>query len=385
MHPGREAISSKNKRQSALPHFVRVLLKGVWVPVLSVAVSLAVGALLIASIGVSPIAAYRELLRGAFGSAYAIGDTVAKSTPLIFTGLSVAFGRRCGLLNIGAEGQLYMGSLGATLAALWLPGSPKIVVIPFAIALGFILGGIWGAIPGYLKAKMGISEIITTIMFNYIAMYFVSYMVSGPIQDPSGFYPQSPELSLGARFPILLKGTRLHAGFLLALLCAYLMYLIIWRKTIGYEIRAVGLNKTAAHYGGINVTNRMVTAMFLAGGMGGLAGVNEILGVQHRLIEFFSPGLGFNGIAVALLGQSTPVGVILSSFLFGALRTGANVMQRSLGVHFTIISIIQGLVVLFVVSAYNLHHLKKWASEWSSFMKRLKPKARVGEGEPLDV
>lgn len=340
-----------------------------WVPVLSVTASLAIGALLIASIGVSPLAAYRELLRGAFGGAYAIGDTVVKSTPLIFTGLSVAFGRRCGLLNIGAEGQLYMGALGATLVALWMPGWPKILVIPTAVAFGFLLGGVWGAVPGYLRAKMGINEIITTIMFNYIAMYFVSFMVSGPIQDPSGFYPQSPELTMAARLPILVKGTRLHVGFFLAIACAWLMYVIIWKKTIGYEIRAVGLNKEAAHYGGINVVNRMVIAMFLAGGMGGLAGVNEILGVQHRLIEFFSPGLGFNGIAVALLGQSTPVGVILSAFLFGALRTGANVMQRSLGVHFTIINIIQGLVVLFVVSAYNFRYLRKAIS----FLKRITP------------
>jgi simple sugar transport system permease protein len=327
------------------------------ISIASVVAAFIVGGILIAGVGISPLRAYGSLFDGAFGSAYSFGDSLVKMTPLIFTGLAVAFARRCGMLSIGAEGQLYAGAVSATAVALLLAKSPPWVVQPLAVLAGFIGGGLLGAIPGWLRAKLGVSEIINTIMLNYIAMYFTTYLLNTSLQEPEGMFPQSPELDLVARLPRLIQGTRLHLGFILALVVAYLVYLVLWKTALGYQIRVVGLNMEAARYGGIDVGSSMVVAMFISGGLAGLGGAVEILGVHHRLIDGFAGGVGFNGIAVALLGQSTPQGVIASAFLFGALRTGAMQMQRSHGVSATIISVIQGVVVLFVVAAGNLRYI----------------------------
>lgn len=338
----------------------RATLSSMSVPVYSVLASLAVSAVLIAVIGINPLEAYYHLLDGAFGSRYSLGDTLVRSIPLMFTGLSVAFARRCGMLNIGAEGQLYAGALSATVVALVFDGSPLLISLTLATLAGFLGGGLWGAIPGLLKVRLGVSEIINTIMMNYIAIFGVTYLLlNSKLRDVSDWYPQSPMLEQ-ARYPILLAGTRLHAGLIVAMLCVVLAHFVLWRTTLGYQIRAVGLNAEAARYGGINVSRNMVIAMLFAGGFGGLAGASEILGVQHRLISEFSIGVGYRGIAVALLGQSTPAGVVLAALLFGAVQTGANMMQRATGVPITIINVMQGLVVLFVVGARNLKYLTGW-------------------------
>lgn len=331
----------------------------VLISLLSIALALLLGGVMIAFSGINPIAAYRELLIGAFGSRYSFGETLVRTSPFIFTGLSVMFARRCGMVNIGAEGQLYCGALGATLVSMYLSSLPTPIVVPLALIASFLFGGLCGGLAGYLKAKMGVNEIISTIMLNYIAMYFVSFLVSGPIQDPAGYNPQSPALAKSTYLPVFLSGTRLHLGFLVALLMVYLVYVLLWKKTEGYQLRVVGHNPKAAEYAGINVERKIIIGMFIAGGLAGLAGADQILGVQHRLIEYFSNRIGFTGIAVALLGQSTPLGTLLSAFFFGVLQNGSGMMQRSLGVHSTIIGVIQGTSVLFVVSALSFHYVKK--------------------------
>lgn len=317
-------------------------------PIVAVIIGLAVGAVVISIMGLDPVAAYRSLLKGALGSKNGVAETIVKATPLMFTGLSFAIARMGGLLNIGAEGQLYMGGLTSIVVAIFLKGLPFVIHLPLALLAGFLGGGLWGLIAGWLKVRFGASEIISTVMLNYIAVYFISLMVTGPLIEPPGNFPQSPPVEPTAQLPIILAGTRLHLGFVVALLMVLFYYVYLWHTTLGYEARVSGLNPQAAGYAGMNAKRNIVLTMFLAGGIGGLAGSCELLGVQHRLFQAFSPGYGFDGIAVALLGYNTPVGIILSSLLFGMLRSGGNMMQMVARVPVAIVYVIQAVVIIFV-------------------------------------
>ncbi|GFN21802.1 ABC transporter permease [Thermanaeromonas sp. C210] len=317
-------------------------------PIVAVIIGLAVGAVVISLMGLDPVEAYRNLLRGALGSKNGLAETVVKATPLIFTGLSFAIARMAGLLNIGAEGQLYIGGLTSIAVGIYLQGLPPVVHLPLALLAGFVGGGLWGLIAGALKVRFGASEIITTVMLNYVAIYLVSLMVTGPMIEPPGNFPQSPPVQDSAQLPIVLPGTRLHLGFGVALLMVLFYYVFLWHTTVGYEARVTGSNPRAAGYAGINAARNTLLIMFLAGGMGGLAGASEILGVQHRLFQNFSPGYGFDGIAVALLGYNTPLGIILASLLFGVLRSGGNMMQMVAKVPVAIVYVIQAVVIILV-------------------------------------
>jgi simple sugar transport system permease protein len=321
------------------------------VPVSSVLLALIAGGIIIAVFGFNPFEAGVHLLQGAFGSPNAIGETLVKTIPLIFTGLGYALAARCGMVNIGAEGQLYMGGFFSTLTGVYLTGLPVFIHLPLAVLAGFIGGGLWGLLAGWLKVKFGASEVITTIMLNYIGQYWVSFLVTGPMKEPPGTFPQTMPIAETAVLPRIIAGTRLHLGIVLALLCVYIFYFFLWRTTTGYETRVVGINPEAARYAGMKPAKNMLLGMFLAGGFAGLAGTSEILGVQLRMIANFSPGYGFDGIAVALLGQNSPVGIILAALLFGMIRAGANLMQMMSGVPVSVVSIIQGLVILFVVGS----------------------------------
>jgi simple sugar transport system permease protein len=284
--------------------------------------------------------------------------TLTKATPILFTGLAVAIAFRSGLFNIGAEGQLYFGALGATLVALGFPAWPRWLLLPAAIFSGFVFGAFWGAIPGYLKARYRTNEIITTIMLNFIAFWFVSYLVHGPLREPNSMFSYTAEVPEASRLPVLFSGTQLHAGFLLALLLVLITYILINHTSLGFQMRAVGANPEAAHYAGINTRRNTVIVMALSGGVAGLAGVSEVLGIQFRLSDFISPGFGFDGIAVALLGGNHPAGVLLASLFFGLLRGGATVMQRRIGVPAATVLIIQGLAVFFVVIGVGYRALR---------------------------
>lgn len=319
-------------------------------PIVAVLMGFVVAGISVSLMGVEPVVAMRYFVRGVSASAYGICEIVVKALPLLFTGLSVAFAQRCGLLNIGAEGQLFIGGLTGTIVGAYIRGLPWPIHALLALAAGFVGGGLWGVGPGYFKVRFGTNEVISTIMFDYLAVFIVSYAVTGPLKEPPGFIPQSPEIAPGAILGNILPGTRLHAGAVVGLLAVLAFWLIIWRTRFGYQIRAVGANPRAAHYAGIDVGRSIVATMFIAGGFAGLAGCVEILGVLHRLREAFSPGWGWDGIAVALLGKATPLGVTLSALLMGFIRGGVNAMQRATGVPIGLVYVVQAVIIICVVA-----------------------------------
>ncbi len=320
------------------------------IQILSVFSALLVGAIIIKIIGGSPVSAYRALILGSMGNIKAVWETLVKATPLILTGLSFAYAARAGLINIGAEGQLYMGGMLATLVGSNFAWMPLVIHLPITLLAGFIGGGLWGLIIGWLKVKFGANEIITTVMFNYVAIYFISYLVTGPMIEPPGTYPQSRPITDTAILPRFFEGSRLHWGFIVALLCVFLYWFFFRKLKVGYESRVVGSNFEAAKYAGMKPAKVMILVMFIAGGMAGLAGANEILGIQGKLFQGFSPGYGFDGIAVALVGMNSPIGIIFGGILFGALRSGGNMMQMIAKVPISTIYIIQSLVIIFVIA-----------------------------------
>jgi general nucleoside transport system permease protein len=333
------------------------------VPALSIFTSLVIGGLIIwattGSLGTA-LAAYGGLFAGAFGSPEAIAGTLIKTTPYIFAGLAVALAFKCGLFNIGAEGQVALGALFAAFVGynFQLPG---IIHIPLTIAAGLLGGFIWGAIPGFLKARTGAHEVITTIMMNYLALQFVAWMLSGPMKKPGSVAAQTPYLQETSWLPMLIPQLQLHSGVLLALVTAALVWWFLYRTTWGFEIRTTGANSSAARYAGIPIMRNIILAMALSGMLAGLAGAVEVTGVALDVTRLqplgdryfglgFSSGYGFDSIAVALLGRSNPAGVVLAALLFGALRAGATQMQYETQVPGEIISVIQGLILLFVAA-----------------------------------
>lgn len=341
------AVQSDFRRRKAL-----AALSDLGMGLIGVILALGIVAIFIAIIGANPLEAYTALLKGSLGSKNGIAETLVRTTPLLLAALGITIAFRCGIWNIGAEGQLYMGALGAALAGLYAPPLPAWIHVPLVIAAGFLFGGLWGALPGFFKARWDTNEIITTIMMNYLAIYFIIYLVGGPLKDPSRMIPQpqTARLPVSALLPKLIPATRAHIGILLALLLAGLVYWFLWRTARGYEIKAVGANPEAARYGGISVAFSIVLAMTLSGGLAGIAGAVEVAGVQRYLLEGISPGYGNLAIAVALFGGLHPLGVTLAAFFFGGLMVGSDAMQRAVGVPTTTVYFIQGLVLIFVLA-----------------------------------
>jgi simple sugar transport system permease protein len=278
-------------------------------------------------------------------------ESLVVSTPYIFAGLSVALGFRVGLFNIGAEGQLFIGAATTVSAAIFLKGLPPIIHIPISLLAGFIGGGLWGFIPGWLKAKTGAHEVINTIMMNYIAFRLSEFLLRGPLKNPEGFTPVSARIEESAKlYRFFESPIRFHIGFFIALFVAFLVYWFLFKTTWGFTLRTVGANPRAAKYAGMNIVRSTVIAMFLAGGLAGLAGANEVLGVNHNLALAFASGYGFDAIALALLGKSNPIGVVLAAILFGFLRNGAIQMQLSAGIPIDIISILQAFILAFIAA-----------------------------------
>ncbi|KIL39690.1 branched-chain amino acid ABC transporter permease [Gordoniibacillus kamchatkensis] len=324
------------------------------VSLVAILLGLICGAIIMLIGGYNPIVAYIALFQKIFGSPYDIGETIREITPLILTGLSVAFAFRTGLFNIGAEGQFLIGMTGATFVGVKLSGLPWIVHAPLAVIVGALAGGLWGALAGWLKASRGVNEVITTIMLNWIGLFLSNYIVASfllqPGQQRSYMIQDTASMSLpwlAAAF----GNARLHWGTVVALLAAVVFYIILWRTKLGYELRAVGHNPHAAQYAGMNVNRRMVTAMFTAGIFAGLAGVFEVLGVFHyQTVMAASPGYGFDGIAVSLLGMNNPFGVVLGAALFGGLTYGSAGMSFGADVPPEIIRIVIGSVIFFVAT-----------------------------------
>jgi general nucleoside transport system permease protein len=344
----------------------------------SMAAALVVSAIPVSLVGVNPLAAYGAMLAGAFGSVDGLVDVIMRATPLLLTALGTAVAFRGGQWNIGVEGQIYFGALGATLVGLSLGGLPAWLHLPLACLGGFVGGALWAFLPGVLKARRGMNEIISTLMLNYIAVFIIRYLVKGPLQGASAFMPQTAVIAKTAQLPLLMPPWRLHAGTLLALLMAAVVYVLLERTSLGYNFRAVGFNGRAARYGGIRIAASIVLIMLISGGLSGLAGSNEVLGYHFRLFDGISPGYGFTGIIVALLGRLNPLGIIASSILFSGLIVGANEMQRVVGVPTAIAGIIQGTVVLFVLGTEIL-------LDYRPVVSRTRRKGAYATGRAHDV
>jgi simple sugar transport system permease protein len=305
-----------------------------------------IGSLLIVLAKGNPLEAYGALVQGALGSVQGIAETLAQTTVFLFAALGVAIAFRAGLFNIGAEGQLIVGALCAALAGAAMH-LPKPLEVPLCLAAGALGGGLWGFIAGWLKARFGASEVITTIMLNYIAFLGVNYLVGGPLRgSPSA--PETAQIFPTAMLQPLVANTRLTAAFPFAILTAVALWWWLGRTASGFELRTVGRSERSARYAGIRISAVIMQTMALSGGLAGLGGAAEVLGLLHRFNAQLSPGYGFTSIAVALLAQSNPIAVIPSAFLFGVLQNGALSMQALAGVPKDLVSVISGLVILFV-------------------------------------
>jgi len=343
---------------------------GLVIPLLAILTALIIGVFIIMVTGSSfsdAMKAYAALVQGSVGSLRAISETLTAATPLIFAGLSVALAFRAGLFNIGGEGQALIGGMFAVWVGFSITGLPLYVHLPLAVLAGVVGGAIWGFIPGVLKAKTGAHEVITTIMLNYIALRLVDYFLKTSIFQREGRNdPISKNVESTANYPAFLSSIdpamRVHAGLFVALGAAVLISWLLFRTTIGFEFRAVGANPNAARYAGISVTKVYILVMVIAGALAGSAGAGQVLGVLDRATPGFSEGLGFDGIAVALLGRSNPYGVVAAALLFGGLRAGGQQMQVSANVGIDLISVIQALIIMFVAAPAlisSIYRLKK--------------------------
>jgi simple sugar transport system permease protein len=375
-------VQKDNKNRQRLDRLIDALL-----PIVAVLLAFAVGGVILLLQGVNPIEAYSAMLFGAFGTKNGLADTLVKATPLMLVALGIAIAFRGGMINIGAEGQIIVAALLTTYVGLTLGDTlPGWLVIIIGLAAGVLAGGVWAAIAGYLKAQLGVNEILSTVMLNQIAIQIGFFLLRGPMIDPAeveagtniphsarlpkpvdmprftdvaqwlGFSERAADLGLegylGELYGVMVEPTRLHTGFIFAVIMAIIVYIFLWRTTIGYRIRAVGLNRHASRYAGINVRGTMVLSMTLSGMFAGLAGATEILGLHHRMFEplAVSAGYGFSGIVAALFGKLHPLGIIPSSILFGGLLVGGDKMQRAIQTPQVLTQVILGLVVLFVVS-----------------------------------
>ncbi len=327
-------------------------------PVLATLAALVVVGFMLLALGANPFVAYAALVDGAFGSVNSLADTLVRATPLLFVGVGICIAFRGGVINIGGEGQFVAGALCATLVGLNFSEGHPLLVVPLAMLAGAFGGAIWGGIPGLLKAHFNVNEILSTVMMNQIAVQGMNFLLIGPLIDPiqlerASRIPQTARLSSSFDLPRLVP-TRLHLGTLIAVIMAVLVYVLLWRTTLGYRIRAVGLNREASRYAGINVPRHIALSLALSGALAGLAGAIQVYGVNFRMFTDgsatgFTGSAGFHGIVAALFGQLHPLGTIPASFLFGGLLVGANKLQRAVQVPGALVITLNGLVVVFVV------------------------------------
>lgn len=350
-------MQSETNPSSQPKSLLRSALDAMLIPFLAILTAIVLGGIIIFSVGGNPFLAYAGLIQGSFGSARALSETTVWATPYIFAGLAVALAFKGGLFNIGAEGQLALGAVCTALIGYALPewlgiDIPTIIHLPLAIIVGMAAGAFWAAIVGFLKAYTGGHEVINTIMMNYIALNTISYLLNGPMKDrdPNNVIARTPLIAESARMPVIIDGLRFHWGFVLALLAAFLVWWMLSKSTLGFEIRTVGLNPDAAKYAGINVKRIIVLTMALSGMLAGMAGALEVTGLNYRHELGFSIGYGFDAIAIALLGKSHPLGVVLAAILFAAMRNGATRMQFLTQLPIDLISMLQALILLFVAA-----------------------------------
>ncbi|MBE7549675.1 MAG: ABC transporter permease [Anaerolineales bacterium] len=341
-----------------LQGLLRRLLTTLGPSLLGALVAFLIGAVLIQLAGSDPLVAYPAMVRGAFGGSRQLTETILKATPMLLValGLTVAFKAR--VWNIGAEGQYFMGALAGSLIALTFPTLPAIILIPAMLLAGIIGGALWGLLPALLRTKRGMSEIISTLMLNYVAILIVEYVSRAPLRDPNGFLPETAQFVDAARLSGLF-GSRIHIGVLIALVLVPLVQMLIWRTPIGFRLRAIGSRASVARFAGINVEAGIIFVLLFSGALAGLAGIMEVSHLHSRLKSAISGGYGFSGILVALLGRLHPVGVLFAAIFFSALSIGANTMHTLTGLPATLADAIQALVVLFVLGVDAYFRLRR--------------------------
>jgi len=331
---------------------IKEIMAALAVPILAIFTAFLVASVIIFLSGSNPLSAYSAMLAGAFGDLDSLIETLNKTSPLLIAGLGAALAFRGGLFNIGIEGQIMMGSIGAVLVGSTIK-APAVISLPLTLSAGVLGGAIWATIPGFLKARFEAHEVITTIMANYIAARVITWSLGaeGPLRKATGVVPETNSLQVNARLPLLIADSRLHAGLLIAIILVVVIYILLFRTALGFEIRSVGMNLSAARYAGMKVERNIVLTMAISGGLAGLAGAIQVMGLPpYNYSAGFNTGYGFDSIAVAVLGATTPIGVAFSSLLFGFMSAGARLMQLRAKVPIEIISILQGLILMFVAA-----------------------------------
>jgi len=321
-------------------------------PVFSVVLGLLASGLMMLFLHNNPITVYGQMFSYSFRDIYNIADVFAKATPLILTGLAMGFAFRATLFNIGAQGQFYMGAIATVVVALNLGTVPAFITLFLCFIASAIAGGVWGAFVGFAKARFNANEFLVSMMSTYVAIAIINFLVRSPLKEAKGEYPQTDVIPSNSWIPKLIPHTRLHWGFIIALVIAVLAYVILWRTSLGYKIRAVGLNRDAARYAGINSKKIFVIVFLLSGAFAGIAGFTEVNGMQHMLIQGFNPTIGAEGIGIAILGNAHPLGIVLAAILFGLLKVGGNLITQTSTIPSSIINVMEGFVMLFVILSY---------------------------------
>ena len=339
--------------RSPAPMWTRAL-----IPVAAVLVTFIITSIFIILAGANPFEAYYNFIIVPLSSKFSALEVLVKATPLIFTGLAVTFAFAAGYYNIGAEGQLYAGAVAAAWVGATFTNLPAIVVVPLMLVLGFAAGMLWALLPAFLKVKLKVDEVVTTLLMNSIIMYFISALLNGPWRDPETGWPKSPEFFEAARFVQLIPKSRLHLGFVIALILVVIVFIVIKRTPFGLQMRAAGASKAGALFAGINVNRTMLIAALVSGGIAGLAGVSEIAGIHYHLISELSGGYGYTGIIVATLGGLNPIGVSVAAMFIGLIDTGAQTVSRVLGVPVYLGDVVQSTLLLVTLSMLLLQNYR---------------------------
>jgi simple sugar transport system permease protein len=352
-------IRFRIQKRKPLPGWAKIV-----IPIAAIVVTLVLAAIPILIAGGHLWKSYYYLFYGALGTRFNLLETFVKASPLLLTGLAVAFAFRAKFWNIGAEGQLLAGALTATVLGVNMGGVPAFLVLPIIIMAGFLAGGVWAAIPAILKTKLKVDDVVSTLLLNYVMIHIMGALLFGPLQQPGSSWPRSAAIIEAATYPMLVPRSRFHMGILIALFAVFVIWFINQKTTFGYRSKAVGVNINAAHFGGINTTAVIVWTALISGGLAGLAGVGELCAIQYRLIMDISPGYGYSGIVIAMLGNLHPVGVLFSSLFFSVIIVGAQTMSRMTGVPTYIAEVIQGLslmvmLIFLLFTEYKIKVMKK--------------------------
>ncbi len=341
---GEKGMRLRIVKREPLPGWARIV-----IPIAAVVATLILSAIPILIAGGELWKSYFYLFYGALGTRFNLLETFVKASPLLLTGLAVAFAFRAKFWNIGAEGQLLAGALAATALGISLKGLPPFMVLPTVIAAGFLAGGLWAFIPAILKTKLKVDDVVSSLLLNYVMIHIMGALLFGPLQQPGSSWPRSSEIIAAAKYPILMPRSRFHLGVLIGLLAVLVIWFINNKTTFGYQNKAVGVNLRAARFGGIHTNAVILWTALISGGLAGLAGVGELCALQYRLIMDLSPGYGYSGIVIAMLGNLHPVGVLFSSLFFSIIIVGAQTMSRMTGVPVYIAEVIQGMALMIML------------------------------------